>query len=113
MIRRPPRSTRTDTLFPYTTLFRSQDQTHGGFGRRLDDAVVKAARRLDDHRQHVPINDLFVAHVDLALLDRLEQFVGRRIGDLLRLALGIGLVLVESDTIFLANTEEHTSELSN
>src|SRR3546814_12021648 len=25
MIRRPPRSTRTDTLFPYTTLFRSTD----------------------------------------------------------------------------------------
>src|SRR3546814_8766070 len=37
MIRRPPRSTRTDTLFPYTTLFRSQgraahadDDAHGG-----------------------------------------------------------------------------------
>src|SRR3546814_6334536 len=30
MIRRPPRSTRTDTLFPYTTLFRSpQQQQHG------------------------------------------------------------------------------------
>src|SRR3546814_21078918 len=28
MIRRPPRSTRTDTLFPYTTLFRSIAQTH-------------------------------------------------------------------------------------
>src|SRR3546814_14141624 len=28
MIRRPPRSTRTDTLFPYTTLFRSRE--HGG-----------------------------------------------------------------------------------
>src|SRR3546814_19036316 len=27
MIRRPPRSTRTDTLFPYTTLFRSNDTT--------------------------------------------------------------------------------------
>src|SRR3546814_11985911 len=27
MIRRPPRSTRTDTLFPYTTLFRSQCKT--------------------------------------------------------------------------------------
>src|SRR3546814_6574700 len=27
MIRRPPRSTRTDTLFPYTTLFRSRDRT--------------------------------------------------------------------------------------
>src|SRR3546814_3199507 len=26
MIRRPPRSTRTDTLFPYTTLFRSEDR---------------------------------------------------------------------------------------
>src|SRR3546814_1694745 len=27
MIRRPPRSTRTDTLFPYTTLFRSREPT--------------------------------------------------------------------------------------
>src|SRR3546814_7016981 len=27
MIRRPPRSTRTDTLFPYTTLFRSQKRS--------------------------------------------------------------------------------------
>src|SRR3546814_5629748 len=39
MIRRPPRSTRTDTLFPYTTLFRSYDawrrahaQHHAGAG---------------------------------------------------------------------------------
>src|SRR3546814_1735703 len=30
MIRRPPRSTRTDTLFPYTTLFRSGELLHGG-----------------------------------------------------------------------------------
>src|SRR3546814_12749394 len=29
MIRRPPRSTRTDTLFPYTTLFRSQRLVEG------------------------------------------------------------------------------------
>src|SRR3546814_2969704 len=28
MIRRPPRSTRTDTLFPYTTLFRSERARH-------------------------------------------------------------------------------------
>src|SRR3546814_15291727 len=28
MIRRPPRSTRTDTLFPYTTLFRSHTMLH-------------------------------------------------------------------------------------
>src|SRR3546814_12472629 len=31
MIRRPPRSTRTDTLFPYTTLFRSQYKMHDIF----------------------------------------------------------------------------------
>src|SRR3546814_14827317 len=30
MIRRPPRSTRTDTLFPYTTLFRSPGKVHIG-----------------------------------------------------------------------------------
>src|SRR3546814_5966319 len=30
MIRRPPRSTRTDTLFPYTTLFRSHDEDAEG-----------------------------------------------------------------------------------
>src|SRR3546814_2279800 len=29
MIRRPPRSTRTDTLFPYTTLFRSRQLGNG------------------------------------------------------------------------------------
>src|SRR3546814_14449830 len=36
MIRRPPRSTRTDTLFPYTTLFRSTGQPAEVFG---DDGV--------------------------------------------------------------------------
>src|SRR3546814_6597533 len=38
MIRRPPRSTRTDTLFPYTTLFRSpesQRPDYWGFARSL------------------------------------------------------------------------------
>src|SRR3546814_7643698 len=39
MIRRPPRSTRTDTLFPYTTLFRSAVSRDGGYeadhGRRF------------------------------------------------------------------------------
>src|SRR3546814_790565 len=32
MIRRPPRSTRTDTLFPYTTLFRSDERLIAVFG---------------------------------------------------------------------------------
>src|SRR3546814_17274252 len=42
MIRRPPRSTRTDTLFPYTTLFRSFDKKIGsqlGFGYAQRDFV--------------------------------------------------------------------------
>src|SRR3546814_14116848 len=34
MIRRPPRSTRTDTLFPYTTLFRSQQGGRAAGGGR-------------------------------------------------------------------------------
>src|SRR3546814_12825432 len=33
MIRRPPRSTRTDTLFPYTTLFRSPSTVTDALGR--------------------------------------------------------------------------------
>src|SRR3546814_4556676 len=41
MIRRPPRSTRTDTLFPYTTLFRSI-RTHRTRARDVE--VVRAAR---------------------------------------------------------------------
>src|SRR3546814_17694994 len=36
MIRRPPRSTRTDTLFPYTTLFRSQPADQEGQGDEGD-----------------------------------------------------------------------------
>src|SRR3546814_20464126 len=34
MIRRPPRSNRTYTLFPYTTLFRSSDRHHRNLSRR-------------------------------------------------------------------------------
>src|SRR3546814_12465835 len=46
MIRRPPRSTRTDTLFPYTTLFRSHRQNIGSQARalRLENSIcLKAA----------------------------------------------------------------------
>src|SRR3546814_16293148 len=50
MIRRPPRSTRTDTLFPYATLFRSLDgrESVGEETRRLD-VDVPLARRLRHH----------------------------------------------------------------
>src|SRR3546814_13638894 len=46
MIRRPPRSTRTDTLFPYTTLFRSAlDKDHQD---KLDDLNKASAKNFDD-----------------------------------------------------------------
>src|SRR3546814_2247979 len=41
MIRRPPRSTRTDTLFPYTTLFRS-----------LDHVALQGEGKLQSRREH-------------------------------------------------------------
>src|SRR3546814_2864935 len=41
MIRRPPRSTRTDTLFPYTTLFRSLGNQSG---HRVDHDEINRAR---------------------------------------------------------------------
>src|SRR3546814_4019041 len=45
MIRRPPRSTRTDTLFPYTTLYRSRDQ-RGDLGQ----ADVQPGAGADDEQ---------------------------------------------------------------
>src|SRR3546814_5334258 len=53
MIRRPPRSTRTDTLFPYTTLFRSEQrhldrQAHVWFAQlRLHGAVCERDHAVD------------------------------------------------------------------
>src|SRR3546814_15847134 len=46
MIRRPPRSTRTDTLFPYTTLFRSRaaDEVRRRQPGRLDRRQVRSER---------------------------------------------------------------------
>src|SRR3546814_13674515 len=52
MIRRPPRSTRTDTLFPYTTLFRSQIEEKPGIWKTPFDAATPVTTprdlKLDD-----------------------------------------------------------------
>src|SRR3546814_3742720 len=45
MIRRPPRSTRTDTLFPYTTLFRSKPRKAAKFEILRSAAFVRACAR--------------------------------------------------------------------
>src|SRR3546814_5880661 len=49
MIRRPPRSTRTDTLFPYTTLFRSVGDLRRLQIARTLNLIIHVARTLD-HR---------------------------------------------------------------
>src|SRR3546814_6363726 len=48
MIRRPPRSTRTDTLFPYTTLFRSNLAPPEGLKAKLE--MLRASGRI--FREH-------------------------------------------------------------
>src|SRR3546814_2910152 len=56
MIRRPPRSTRTDTLFPYTTLFRSRLRRarHALVLRLVADLGVDDVLELADARQRRP-----------------------------------------------------------
>src|SRR3546814_5751164 len=85
MIRRPPRSTRTDTLFPYTTLFRSNPGLHPCSG------VGTAAR------QRVVIDFDIVRTIELA--------GGFDIA-------GRGFCLLQQ-TDGLGRSEEHTSELQS
>src|SRR3546814_20187605 len=60
MIRRPPRSTRTDTLFPYTTLFRSglpdDDRPGADDEDRFDVGALRHGEtRLWSHRARIPL----------------------------------------------------------
>src|SRR3546814_8138259 len=86
MIRRPPRSTRTDTLFPYTTLFRSHQ-------RPVNVGLLQKGRRADDGVEH-PIGLRILDHPDDAFLARqhLDAGPAHRRAD---------------------RSEEHTSELQS
>src|SRR3546814_20972427 len=66
MIRRPPRPTRTDTLFPYTTLFRSGHVFRGG----SDPEVLLAA--IEDHGLAAAL-DRISGMFAFALWDRQER----------------------------------------
>src|SRR3546814_21086909 len=55
MIRRPPRSTRTDTLFPYTTLFRSTAYERKRAADRCDACPVKEEGYKAALRHDVPV----------------------------------------------------------
>src|SRR3546814_14611920 len=69
MVRRPPRSTRTDTLFPYTTLFRSSRLARHAASFSLARSHDKAGvARIDEDRRVQPITfDLFRPHVAVDL----------------------------------------------
>src|SRR3546814_5460661 len=67
MIRRPPRSTRTDTLFPYTTLFRS------GMTAQVS-AIAKKCRRALRNETSIKFTlDELRALVDIGSYDRSEE----------------------------------------
>src|SRR3546814_15385258 len=54
MIRRPPRSTRTDTLFPYTTLFRSPPDPELAAREAHRRGPVATAAGLVEHQRPMP-----------------------------------------------------------
>src|SRR3546814_1733938 len=92
MIQRPPRSTRTDTLFPYTTLFRSalQGQHHAG-----------EQRGETDHRQRV-VADLHELAADQPRVERRPDAMRH----------GVGGEYPQSAQ-GRERSEEHTSELQS
>src|SRR3546814_4072507 len=92
MIRRPPRSTRTDTLFPYTTLFRSTDYHH--FAARCGAGGPNRSRS-SDPRSPAELLGRSESH-DRA--DRPRQFFER-------------LRFLDSQST--RRSEEHTSELQS
>src|SRR3546814_2005192 len=67
MIRRPPRSTRTDTLFPYTTLFRSPAEL-----KAVDTNILARFMLDDDPVQSLIARDLVKAGVFVPLTVLLE-----------------------------------------
>src|SRR3546814_2333415 len=92
MIRRPPRSTRTDTLFPYTTLFRSRHR------------VPKQCARAAGPWRAIEVDD--VAHDDV---EDGPQGLGLAI-----VPNGVSDRLAGSQPIPLrSRSEEHTSELQS
>src|SRR3546814_8850646 len=109
MIRQPPRSTRTDTLFPYTTLFRSARHKGPPYrhhlllatrkGRRELSASLQQSREEGEHPLEVGGDRCFVA---AQIGAHMEVFFHRKIGKQLT------PLRREGD-----RSEEHTSELQS
>src|SRR3546814_20229085 len=76
MIRRPPRSTRTDTLFPYTTLFRSYDRALRSLEKRTHSPGTSSRVRIAV-AELLAAEDVIDVPDHLALLQLSRDFEGR------------------------------------
>src|SRR3546814_8950951 len=111
MIRRPPRSTRTDTLFPYTTLFRSIVIGRG------HDILAEGAHVACDRARHAqPRIGVDVRGADEPLHQLVRDIIifGEELardieGDAVRAVAGNRLLEAFGDE----RSEEHTSELQS
>src|SRR3546814_4349600 len=89
MIPRPPRSTRTDTLCPYTTLFRSAVETHGVHAEAGHELRVSPELVQDDGGIDIPANVDDDADTVLAVgfvantADAFDDLVANQFDDLL------------------------------
>src|SRR3546814_8985796 len=102
MIRRPPRSTRTDTRFPHTTLFRSPSTTLVVVLNILPSPCRCAPASVDTERRFIHVEDRF--HF-LAVVDRHLPQAHDLPHDLWVVTLRLGLVVnvadIVGDTLFL------------
>src|SRR3546814_8305182 len=109
MIRRPPRFTRTDTLFPYTTRFRSPaaiDAFHAGV--RHDGAGPDAGGLCPCHCSGIPLLFLWGCKPVVARAGRGMRMKMPKLGMLI-LAGCVALTTFAAP----AKSEEHTSELQS
>src|SRR3546814_18498635 len=112
MIRRPPRSTRTDTLFPYTTLFRADTpRASRHLGDQIGPEVVENLVERGGHRrQRRQMFDQPVATIDgVAGLDRLPILVGDGPGG--EIAFAVGERLTELHREAVLKVGQHIFEL--
>src|SRR3546814_5493754 len=113
MIRRPPRSTRTDTLFPYTTLFRSADRdqhrlasNHAAFAHFL---VAGIKDQIRERLVEAALGKGRQAAIEL-LVDRRDRR-GRE--GMAAQLFGDRLDLARRNALDIHRSEEHTSELQS
>src|SRR3546814_4021161 len=108
MIRRPPRSTRTDTLFPYTTLFRSNA---GGGAMNENSETVEITNQRGLHARASAKFVTFVSRLPETVSVEDEKGGSRVNGTSIMGLMMLGAAKGDSITIHTKRTEEHTSEL--